>query len=226
MDLTDNLWLVFVIAVALLVVVVAILGVRFARQTRAQLTQWAERNGWTYTHKEPNLTDRWTQAPIRGAGSASNIVRGTVPEGEVTCFRHTVTIAGSSQATNRIIGVLDVGTALPTVIAATPNVTFANPRPPEPVKLGDPQFEWPMFAADPADAATAARLFNPQVRQRLSHEASSVPRIELALEGQEIIVTKLGHLEADNLDGWVDLLRDLARKMDVRSATTQPPTSP
>ncbi len=197
-------------ALAVLLVFVAIKAVTYSRETRAALRQWAERNGWTYTHMEPNLTDRWTQPPIRGAGSATDVVRGSVPEGSLTCFTHQVTIAGSSTTTARIVGVLAVGAPLPTLVTSSPNVTVRQPHPPQTVDLGDPGFGWTVHADDAQDAA---RVLSAQVRSRLVHEATSLPQLELTIDGEEIIVATLGYLEIENIDGWVALLRDLARSM-------------
>lgn len=202
-------------AVAVLLAVVGAVAVRYARQTRVALREWTGRNGWTFVPKEPNLTDRWSEHPIRGAGSASNVVRGTVPEGKITCFLHRVTSAGSSTTTARAVGVLEVATALPTVVAVSPTVRVSKPRPPEVVDLGDPQFTWSLYAADQAGAVAAARLFTPQVRSRLTQEAASVPRLELTFEGQQILVSTLGYLEVGSLESWVSILRDLARMMRV-----------
>lgn len=216
MELQDVIGIVVVAALVLLLVYVGIKAFRYARQTRGALRQWAERNGWTFTPKEPHLADRWTQSPIRGAGSADNVMRGTVPEGTVTAFTHRVTAAGSSMSTTRAIALLDVGTALPIAIVTTPGVTLAKPLPPETVSLGPPLEDWRALAVDSAAAAGATRLFTAPACQRLEAEAQSLPRLELTLEGQEIIVSTLGYLEVDSLERSIALLRDLARLMELR----------
>lgn len=79
--------------------------------------------------------------------------------------------------------------------------------------FADPSLEWPAFAADAAAATALTRLFAPEVRQRLVQESASLPRVELILDGQEILVCTFGHLDGASLDRWGALLRDLARLM-------------
>lgn len=180
---------------------------------RVALQQWAERNSWTFTPKEPQLSRQWQEHPIRGAGSATTILRGTVPEGEIVAFTNYMAVAGNSTARPSLIGVIDIGAPLPTTVAASPAAKLTQPGPPELLDLGDPQFAWSLFTYSPEDAAAAARLFTPQVRNRLTHEEESSPLIELTFAGQELLVRTPGPLGINRLERRIDLLRDLGRML-------------
>ncbi|WP_159620945.1 hypothetical protein [Ruania rhizosphaerae] len=215
MELTDILGYVVAAALVLVVVVGALLGVRQWRQRSAALTQWAQRHGWAFEPKVPQLTQRWKEHPIRGAGSATHVLRGTVAEGAITSFTSHVTIAGSSSTTTRHITVLEAPAVLPTVVAASPSAPVPNPHPPHDVDLADPHFTWTVVTTTPEAAGEVRRLLSSDVRDRLMQEAVSLHTVYLTFEGRDIILTTAGSLDVDRLEHRVSLIRDLARMMRV-----------
>lgn len=204
------LW-VIIAAMVVLVGYAAVQLRKRKRRRRAELQQWAERHDGTFTAEDLALTERWKLPPILGVGAATDIVRATLDEGEFIGFTHTNAPTGGSP-TSRVVGVLDIGTDLPTLVATSPAYTILEPHPPYPVDLGDSGLGWNAFAADAATASAALRLLTPEVRDRLAEDAS-VARLELVLEGQEILVATYGYLDGASLERWVAVLRDLARMM-------------
>lgn len=206
------------VAAAVLVIVVVYVGIKLRARNRergAELRQWAQRHGGTFTAKDTTLAARWKYAPIHGAGSVTNVVRGTVDGKQFTGFTHTLSSSGGSP-TSRAVGILDIGIPLPTAVIGSPEVIIRDPRPSHLVDFRDPSFEWPAFAADASAATALTRLFTPEVRQRLIQEASGSARVELMLDGQEILVCTFGDIDGPRLDRWVALLQDMARMLKAQ----------
>src|SRR5699024_10543093 len=127
---------------------------------------------------------------------------------EIVSFTNYRAHAGSSTAGINLVTALDVGTLLPTVVAAPPSVDVPEPRPAVEVDLADPQFRWSVYTHSEDDAAAARRLFTVGVRTRLTTAAAAESRLRLTLEGQHILVITPGSQEVTRLERSVALLRE------------------
>lgn len=206
-----------VVAVVVVAVIIGVVrGGRIQEQRRAHLQQWGDQHGWSYAADDSQLTRQWREYPVRAGGRATQVLRGSVAEGEIVSFTNYRAHAGSSTAGLYLVTALNVGTLLPTVVAAPPSVHVPEPRPAVQVDFADPQFRWTLYTHTEDDAAEARRLFTPGVRTRLTTAAAAESRLRLTLEGQHILVITPGSQKVSRLEKSVALVRELARQMRVR----------
>jgi len=206
-----------VVAVVVVVVIIGVVrGGRIQEQRRAHLKQWADQRGWSYAADDSQLTRQWQEYPVRGGGRAAQVLRGSVAEGEIVSFTNSHVQAGSTTVRLYLVTALNVGTLLPTVVAAPPSVDVPEPRPAVHVNFTDPQFRWALYTHTEKEAAEARRLFTPSVRTRLTAAAAAESRLRLTLEGQHILVITPGSQKVNRLEKSVALVRELARQMRVR----------
>src|SRR5690625_304510 len=88
-----------VVAVVVVAVIIGVVrGGRIQEQRRAHLQQWGDQHGWSYAADDSQLTRQWREYPVRAGGRATQVLRGSVAEGEIVSFTNYRAHAGSSTA--------------------------------------------------------------------------------------------------------------------------------
>ena len=194
-----------VVGIALLIVVV----VRDSRRKRDALILWCERTDWEYTQKENYLGEQWQMPPFDGYGTATDVIRGSVPEGPILCMTHTRG-TGDNTSQDRMIAAIDVGLQLPPC-----NIARRSPlaRSLRLTAVPLPYPGWDAQADSPDSAERAARLFTPEVMAHLNQLYEDHTGVQLTLEGQQVILMASDRLTADKIDQLIEAARVIAAEI-------------
>ena len=211
----DLLTLATYAAIAFVVVMIVravVRALRWEKQEREGAGEWAAENGWGFVSSEPSLVHQWHVYPIRGEGTATQVLTTTLAGQHVSSFWYQQSGGfGGGKAQHMITVRLKAW--VPTVILVPAAQAMRFPKL-TPVPQPDETFNvsWTVLAEDESTAA-ARKAVTAEFRRSLSSAQFASDVHSLVLHDRGLLLTLRSPRDLTTLTGQVDTASALASSL-------------
>lgn len=184
-------------------------ALRWEKQQREGAGQWAAENGWGYTESDPSLVQRWHAYPIRGQGSATQVLTTTRAGQQIGSFQYKQSGGFGGGKAQHMIAVR-LKSTVPTLILVPATQAMRFPKL-TPIPQPDEHFNisWTVLAdGEIIDAMRTA--ITEEFRRVLSSAQFATDVHSLVLHDRGLLITFRSPRELATVTERVDSVRALA----------------